>query len=238
MFDELGQGGGVSNIHGMHSGRPEPDQSPSRDQTLARIVAKGDIALTLGIGMRPRRAKTGETLDHFMTYWLENQVAKTKRPGTLASYEQITRKYIRPVIGKVRLIDLTREHVEAVQNHAALTLSGSTVRLVRIVLGAALKRAEMWERPGTRKVVRLTDGPKVGPRQQHFLDPDQARALLIAIKGTGLEMFWMLALFGGLRLGELQGLRWQDLDLGNHQLRLAQSYKTPSRGLEPLKTKS
>jgi integrase len=185
-----------------------------------------------------RSAHAGETLEHFMTYWLESHVAKTKRSSTLASYEQITRKYILPVIGKVRLSDLTREHVESVQNKAGLTLSGSTVRLVRVVLGAALKRAEMWERPGARNVVRLTDGPVVTPRKQHFLDPDQARSLLKAMSGKPLGAFWMVGLFGGLRLGELQGLRWQDVDLGNRQIRVAQTYKTPTRGLEPLKTKS
>jgi integrase len=191
---------------------------------------------------RPGRipgARTGETLEHFLARWLEDHVAKTKRPGTVASYEQNIRTYINPVIGKVRLTALTREHVEQVQNNAsALGLSPSTVRLVRVILGAALKRAEMWEVPGARNVVRLTDGPKLEPRQQKFLDPDQARSMLRAVKGKRLEAFWMLALFGGLRLGELQGLRWQDIDTDRRQLRVAQTYKTPSRGLEPLKTKT
>lgn len=62
--------------------------------------------------------------------------------------------------------------------------------------------------------------------------------MLKAMSGKPLEAFWMVGLFGGLRLGELQGLRWQDVDLGNRQVRVAQTYKTPARGLEPLKTKS
>ena len=186
-----------------------------------------------------RAAHAGETLEHFLTRWLEDHVAKTKRPSTLMSYEQNCRTYIIPVIGKVRLSDLTREHVEAVQNNAsALGLSSSTVRLVRVILGAALKRAEMWEVPGARNVVRLTDGPKLTPTKQKFLDPDQARAFLKAVSGKPLEGFWMLALFGGLRLGELQGLRWADIDSDRRQLRVTQTYKTPSRGLEPLKTKT
>jgi integrase len=186
-----------------------------------------------------RSNHTGETVEHFLTRWLEDHVAKTKRVSTLASYEQNCRTYIIPVIGKVRLAELTREHVEAVQNNAsALGLSPSTVRLVRVILGSALKRAEMWEVPGARNVVRLTDGPKLESRKQKFLDPEQARAFLKAVAAKPLEAFWMVALFGGLRLGELQGLRWQDIDSDRRQLRVAQTYKTPSRGLEPLKTKT
>jgi integrase len=186
-----------------------------------------------------RSSHADETVEHFLTRWLEEHVAKTKRISTLASYEQNCRTYIIPVIGKVRLAELTREHVEAVQNNASASgLSASTVKLVRVTLGAALKRAEMWEVPGARNVVRLTDGPKLEPHKQKFLDPEQARAFLKAVTGKPFEAFWMVALFGGLRLGELQGLRWQDIDSERRQLRVAQTYKTPSRGLEPLKTKT
>lgn len=132
-----------------------------------------------------------------------------------------------------------REHVEAVQNDALNKgLNPRTVRLVRIILGAALRRAEKWEVPGARNVVPLTDAPAYTPRKQRFLDPGEARAFIKALTGTRLEAFWLMAVFCGLRLGELQGLRWSDVDLGNRQvdLRQAHSYKTPSRGLKPLKT--
>jgi integrase len=93
----------------------------------------------------------------------------------------------------------------------------------------------MWEVPGARNMVRLTDGPKVEPRKQQYLDPEQARSFLKVVAGERLEAFWMVAIFGGLRIGELQGLRWQDVDLSNRQIRLAKSYLRPSRGLEPLR---
>src|SRR2546430_8262533 len=40
------------------------------------------------------RTQVSETVEHFLTRWLENHVAKTKRPSTLMSYEQNVRRYI------------------------------------------------------------------------------------------------------------------------------------------------
>jgi integrase len=53
-----------------------------------------------------------------------------------------------------------------------------------------------------------------------FLNPDGARDLLLAAKGQPLEAFFVVALTCGLREGELQALRWKDVDLERYRLRV------------------
>src|ERR1700704_6681708 len=50
-----------------------------------------------------QRAQVSETVEHFLTRWLETDIAKTKREATFRDYEQTSRMHIIPVIGKVRL---------------------------------------------------------------------------------------------------------------------------------------
>ena len=159
----------------------------------------------------------GPTITEFMEQWLEH-VNKTRRHSTSQSYEGIVRRYVLPVIGHLRLTDLRREHVDRVLTSAQDRLCSNTVRLLRAVLGIALHRAERWEIPGARNVVRLTDPPRVEPRELGFLEAAEARLLLQAAAGDRLEIVYVLALFCGLRRGEICALRWSDVDLDKREV--------------------
>jgi integrase len=91
--------------------------------------------------------------------------------------------------------------------------SASSLTLHRAVLGGALKQAVMF---GVipRNVVSLVKPPREDrqPRSR-MLTPQQARALLDAIRGDRLEAFHLLLLTAGLRRGEALGLSWNDVDL-------------------------
>jgi integrase len=184
-----------------------------------------------------QRTPVSETVEHFLTRWLETDIAKTKRESTFRDYEQTCRTYLIPVIGKVRLSELTPEHVDMIVNHATdAGLAIGTVRLVRTIFGASLNRAIKWRIPGVENVVRMTDPPKMRRREMKYLDREQALVFLEAIKGNRLEAFYLTALYCGLRLGELQALRWQDIDLEKAQLRVANSYRYARLGLQEPKT--
>ena len=154
-----------------------------------------------------------------MEHWLEH-VAKSRRPSTACSYGGIVSRYVVPVIGDVALRELRREHVDAVLTAAQDRLAASTSRLLRAVLGIALHRAERWEIAGARNVVRLTDPPRVEPREPRFLDAAEARRLLDAAAEDRLEVVYVLAIFCGLRRGEILALRWSDADLDRREIHI------------------
>ena len=51
----------------------------------------------------------------------------------------------------------------------------------------------------------------------------EARRLLTAARGDRLEALWVLQLTAGLRLGEVLGLQWEDVDLANRRLTIVLS---------------
>src|SRR5207237_4413393 len=90
-------------------------------------------------------ASAGQTVEQHLRHWLEDSVARTRRPGTYLSYEAKVRLYITPVIGKVRLADLGLQHVDQVLAGAvAKGNAPSTVALLRNILSIALNRGMKW----------------------------------------------------------------------------------------------
>jgi integrase len=55
------------------------------------------------------------------------------------------------------------------------------------------------------------------------LNADQARKLRVATENNWLKALCTLALYLGLRRGELLGLRWEDIDLNNKFLEIRQT---------------
>lgn len=186
--------------------------------------------------------RAGESVEQFMARWLEQAVSKNRR-GTFSSYESRVRLYINPVIGKVRLSALTREHVEKIEAHAtARGLRPSSIRLLRVILSAALNAAVKWERPGARNVVRLTPAPKAEKRTYPVLSPDEATRLLDAAASGPFASVYATMLYCGLRVGEALSLCWADVDLERREVHVQHSLtrSDPGRPLElgPTKTDS
>src|SRR5262249_19588964 len=97
------------------------------------------------------------------------------------------------------------------------------------ILRIALNRAMKWGLVA-RNTATLTVPPKLIRKQFRSLTPEQARRLLDAASGDRLEAVYTVALSLGLRLGEVTGLRWQDVDCG--MLTVNQSiYRVSGKGM-------
>jgi integrase len=79
-------------------------------------------------------------------------------------------------------------------------------------LRGALSRAVRWELIDTNPAKEI-DLPAVPRRTVRAMSPDDARALLAAVEGTWFAPLVTVALYTGLRQGELLGLRWEDVSL-------------------------
>jgi integrase len=182
-----------------------------------------------------RPGHIGETVEQYMRRWLD-YASKTTRPSTCDNYRGWAARYVIPVIGKVRLADLTAEHADKVTAYAQHAgLASGTVHNVRVMFGSALNRAVKWQIPGVRNVMALTAGPKVVRKEQRYLNTEQARQFIDAIKDAPMEAFLTVALYGGLRLGELQAITWDTIDFDKRTLRVRRSYRD-GRGLGEVKT--
>ena len=149
-----------------------------------------------------------QTVEQFITRWLEEVVASRNRPRTYHSYKEIARLHIIPTLGKIQLTKLTPQDVQTLLSQkAAHGLSPRTVQYIRAVIRMALGQALKWGLV-VRNVATLVTPPRAERHEIHPLTPEQARRLLDAARGDRLEALYRVALSLGLRRGEALGLRW------------------------------
>lgn len=163
----------------------------------------------------------------WMTYWLDNIAARTLRPQTLRGYRSKVDRYINPGIGRVRLTALQPEHIRRMYDTMrADGLAEASVRQTHAILRRALKVAVQEGKLGSSPAERMeSPGTETAKREQ--LTVEQAARVL---RAAGDDARWWLAIFYGMRQGEVLGLRWRDVDLDRHFLRVEQSLQTDVDG--------
>ncbi len=97
-------------------------------------------------------------------------------------------------------------------------------------MNRALKQALRW-RLVRENVAAATDPPKPQTKTMSPLDAEQAKRFLDAAYGDRLEALFVVAVTAGLRIGELSGLLWEDLDLDRKTMRVARTLSRAKEGL-------
>ncbi|MBR1780054.1 MAG: site-specific integrase [Oscillospiraceae bacterium] len=177
-------------------------------QKLAKITADLDA----GTYKEPCKL----TLAQWLDIWERDYLGGVKS-STALLYRQQTSLYIRPALGAVRLEALTAPAIQRFYN--ALSgerdgkgpLSPKTVKNVHGVLHKALQQAVAvgYLRFNPADACTL---PRVERSEIKPMDGQQISAFLRAIKGHRHETLYRVALFTGMREGELLGLMWDCVD--------------------------
>jgi integrase len=165
-------------------------------------------------------ASPHQTLDQFLSGWLENSQKQSVRPRTYERYEEVVRLHIVPSLGTHQLQKLSPQQVQSLYaQRLAAGYSPTTVHHIHNVLHKALKAAVRWDLLA-RNVCELVDPPRKAHFEGQALTVAQSRRLLAATHGHRLEALFHLELATGLRRGEIMGLKWQDINFEKGELRV------------------
>lgn len=161
--------------------------------------------------------------EYLVDRWLPS-IASTVRPATRRSYTEIVQGHILPALGNLRLakvspLDLQRLYADCL----ATGLSPNTVRHYHAVVHRAFGQAVRM-RVIDRNVADLVDPPRAVKPDVTAWDARETARVLDVGDTTELAALWRIALFGGLRRGELMGLMWVDVDLERGTLAVRHSF--------------
>ncbi len=174
------------------------------ERALAEAVSLRDH----GIDIEPRRLTVAEYLDRWLRDYAEPNVA----PSTLKRYQGICR-VIAESLGGLRLQALRPAHIQAVYSHLrARRLAARTILHHHRVLKEALGHAVGWQLL-ERNPADAVSAPRVERREMQSLDADGVERLVGSCGDDNLRRLVFTAVSTGMRIGELLGLRWDDLDL-------------------------
>ena len=163
------------------------------------------------------------TVGAYLDAWLRDSVAGTVSRHTQRDYEDKVRLHIAPALGKIRLTELTTQHLNRFyRKKLADGLSPRSVRYMHTTMTKALHEAEGADLV-RKNVARWAKPPKDEHEEKSVLSVAEAMLFLEAIRGDRMEALYLLAVTTGLRRGEMLGLKWQDLDLTKGTLRVSRS---------------
>jgi integrase len=152
------------------------------------------------------------TVGGFLDRWLV-AIKDTIRIGTWKQYEMIVRLHIKPTLGRVRLDKLNALQIQSFyRDRLDAGVSPRRVQYVHVTIHKALKDAVKW-RLITFNVADAVTPPRTTKPEITPLTAEQVKALLAAARGDRLEALYVLAVTTGMRIGEMFGLRWGDVDL-------------------------
>ena len=149
----------------------------------------------------------------------------TLKRSTQKRYQSTLKTHLLPAFGDLRLCDLQRVEIQTfVLQKMDNGLSWETADLLRNLLSKIYRCAKKWGFfSGDNPASEIDLPEKKSVREKYVLMPGQIPEFLAALK----EPFHTMALLGiltGLRVGEILGLRWSDLDFRSAQLRVTQRY--------------
>ena len=153
-----------------------------------------------------------QTVEAYLRSWLKTTAVNTLRPRSLERYTGIIEHHILPTAGQIALERFAPQHVAELHAVWATTLSSASVRYNHAVLRSAFRQAVDW-RLIDRNPAHGVHPPRRVRHPMRALSPAETRTLCDAVRGDDLEALYILAVTTGMRLGELLGLRWTDVDL-------------------------
>lgn len=180
------------------------------------------------------------TYGEFLEEWLESVHARLT-DSTWRTYSQLTRAYIAPALGKIRLRELSpsviqRYYSQMVSDGTGLRTVQKSHTVIHASLNAAMKLGIIGRNPDD-----ATQPPKPVHKEMKFWNQEQVQQFLSFAKETNDRNYalYFIALVTGMRQGELLALKWQDVDLEKETLTVKLNlHRLPGGGLRLQKPKT
>jgi integrase len=150
-------------------------------------------------------------LSDFLREWIGVKKSSV-RQRTAFQYERLIVAYVVPMLGRVRLKDLSLRVVNRFYERLAAQGVGiSHIRYAHRVLHAALEHAARTGIIGKNPAHGATL-PKKPYREMAILNEQQVTTFLVAASSSKFRTLFHLAVTTGMRFSELRGLSWSDVD--------------------------
>lgn len=175
--------------------------------------------------------ETDETVEQFMTRWLENKKNQV-RPGTFKAYSWLIKTHLIPHLGKLEIFELKPRHLSDLYNKKLLSkISANSIKKLHSLIKDALEEGVGYgDIP--RNIAQAVTPPRVKKVKFEVWNENHLKIFLDFARKDRFYVAFELAASTGMRIGEILGLRWKDIDLEGSKLSVRQAYTKADSGYE------
>lgn len=174
------------------------------------------------------------TFEDFIDKWLKDYANNSLAQKTLLRYNILLDTRIKPALGHIRLNKLQPNHLLEFYNNLREDgirkdgkkggLSERTILHHHRLISSILSSAVYWQYLSNNPAERVKP-PKVEKKEANHFQINQIERLFDLLEKEPIKYRTAIyiAVFGGLRLGEVCGLEWSDVNLDTKVIRVRQS---------------
>ncbi len=169
-------------------------------------------------------------LKDYLERWVNDYAKINLRPKTYERYEDLIGQHITPALGRIELSKLRPMHLQQFYAHLLTNgrlngrggLAPATVRQCHRIIHRALEMAVKWQ-VLTQNAAKAVEAPRVQRPEITVLTEEQINILLDKARDTTYYCTLVVAIYTGMRRGEIYGLRWKDVDFKNLKVSVRQT---------------
>ncbi|MBL1229477.1 site-specific integrase [Enterococcus sp. BWB1-3] len=158
------------------------------------------------------------TLEQWLWYWLNGPMRGRIKISTYLNYRLRIEKYILPFLGQKKLIQIQTRHIqEFIYFLEGTNISSSSIRAILTVLKSALKQAVVENQLLINPCLNISFKKSESEDVKALSKSIQTKIEEAALKEKRCSAA-ILSLYTGMRIGEISGLRWSDIDFEENRL--------------------
>ena len=239
---EKPKGSGIWWVFVDHQGKRKAKKIGTDKKLADDVARKIGARLTLGdLDLSKPEEERVPTFREYAALWLEGYVKPLMKPATYQRYEVILRKYLNPAIGSMLVTEIKRADIRAL----LLKLhrqgqSRSSICLARDVISGPMNQAVDDELIPANPAKGLLKRMKIERDRRSAMDPFNSDEVILFLETCSVKYpdwypFFLAAFRTGMRMGELLGLKWGDIDFNGRFIHVQRSFKlgkftTPKNG--------
>ena len=191
---------------------------------------KRDVEKKLREALNKRDSNTLEemasiagTVEELLLSFIQSLEGK-REPKTIERYALDVNNYLIPILGKIKLSQLSSDIIEIAytQIKKDFSLSDNSMAHCHATLRGAIKRGMRHKKIAVNPLVNVDSPKRKRVQIQPLSEPQMLTILDYSSKNESAmwSAMWRLHLLTGFRQGEVLGLTWEDLDFSEGTLRL------------------
>jgi len=204
-----------------------------RDKRKASDAAKQiEAKLVLGdFGLLEAPASKKPTFEEYANIWLEDYIRPLRRQSTYERYGDMLKRHVFPTFGKIPIDEIKRSEIRnLILKKSKDGLSRSMICLIRDVMSGTMGYAVEDELIPGNPVSGILKRLKLERDKRITVEPMNEQEVELFLKTcfrhfNEYSEFFLCAYRTGMRLGELLGLKWGDIDWNQKFIRVERSYK-------------